>query len=187
MKHFILLLIFILLVNYVFTQDYFVFDKAHILSKNDTIECYVKIQGTYHSKFEYKLHKESEILKASIDTVDYIITNYNSYKNIRIKNKYVMPRIVCWGKINYYARIHYGPENFIKGDHRNGISRIRDWTTYYIEKQDSLITMPKRKVGENIAHLFRDNKTSFKKVIKMNKLNNDKIIGIIEDYNNQMY
>ncbi|NOU59019.1 hypothetical protein [Marinifilum caeruleilacunae] len=184
MKNYLLVFLFALCVNQLHAQHFLdYFDKAHIITDHDTIACYVKVQGTYHAKFEYKLHRDADTLVANIDTVNYLITDFNSYGKIRPNNKSILSRIICWGKINYYARIQFASPKLIRGDHQNGVSKTDDWTTYYIEKQDTLIAVPKRKVAQKIAFLFDDDLKSLTKVMKMNKLNNEKLITIIENYN----
>lgn len=178
------LLVLVVLSNCLYAQSFLRdFTKGYIITNNDTLECFVSLQGTYNHEVEYKLAKDSVTLTASVDTVNFIVTDFNCYGKICVKGKCFIPRILCWGRINLYEQIEFGQREMLHGSSYKSVARYNETTTCFIEKGDTILNVPHRKIGEKISFLFDDDEAVFNVIVKKNRLSNDELIKIIDEYN----
>jgi hypothetical protein len=179
-KYYFVFILIIGITNSIKSQSFIdIYDKGFILSNNDTLECFVKIQSSYENYILYKLDKDGEKIDAKIDTINFIITDYNSYGRVRYKNKKTLSRILCWGRINYYECVTHTPP---KGDPSKGWAHEAEIFTYYIEKDNIVIRISMNKVSDEIKMLFRDNESIFER-INSKKIKREKLLELIQEYN----
>jgi hypothetical protein len=155
------------------------YDKGYILSNRDTLECFVSIHGSYEDNFFYKLTIDGYKLEANIDTINFIVTEYNSYGRVNYKNRRFLARILCWGRINYYEFVtHTLP---MEGPGQ-GMIYQEDICTYFIEKDSVIIKLPKKKLSDEIVALFKDNEAVFNRV-DSKKTKQNQLLELINEYN----
>mgnify|MGYP000955459531 CR=1 FL=1 len=157
------------------------FGYGRILSNNDTLECLVNLSPSYSKYILYKLTEEGKTYKANIDSVNFVITNYNCYGKIHYKNRQTLSRILYWGRIKYYAHHIIAPPKRIPNKEGRYISYSDD--KYYIKKDSTIILIKKSKITDDVKMLFKDNDTIYNKIIKKG-LKRKELEKLIEEYNN---
>lgn len=155
------------------------FGKGHIIGHNDTLQCLIKLQGSYKNRVPFKLTNNSAVEYAKLDKIKYVITEFNSYAKIKYKRKTMLAVVVCWGKINYYEYLRHSSPS---GNSSTGWSHSRDIVTNYIEKDGVLLKTKKNRITDEIKNMFIDNPKVYKKIKKL-KIKKKKLIKLIQEYN----
>lgn len=163
-------------------QEYLdhIYVKGYLLTNNDTVSCNIKLQGSY-DKYVYYKHKGDYVFKAHIDTVRYVITDYNSFGKVTIKSKTVLARIICWGKINFYE-YHVFVER--KTDSNGNIVFHEDYMINYIEKDGVIVKIKSKRINDKIRSLFSDNSKIYDK-LSVKRLKKERLIELIQQYNKE--
>lgn len=156
------------------------FNSSYMITNNDTIKCFVKAQGGYEKNIPFKFSNGGKLMMAKLDTVKFIINDFNSYGRIEYNGKYKMARILCWGKINYYE---FQKLSRPTGDHTKGWAHQRDIVTNYLEKDSVIIKTRSNKMTEQIRLLFKDN-TQLYEETNVRRLKQEQLIKLIQKYNN---
>ncbi|MBW1299045.1 hypothetical protein [Aquimarina litoralis] len=164
------------------TNDYSVFAKGKIITKKDTISCYIVYDEGYSSIIYYKLsNTDRKILRANISEIQSMTVGTDQYHKIVHKgNKYLMKEL-CHGKISLYEYKRSSNRiRFIKDpsyDNNDNTEDKKLITTsdidissdlkkpkLYIIQDDTVIKVKKSKIKKQLKQLMNDQKGFHQKI-----------------------
>jgi uncharacterized membrane protein len=79
------------------------YEKGQIVTKNnDTISALIELTPTYQSVVNYKANSDSKIQSIKIKEINFLTTPYNLFRNIAVKNKEYLFRVVVTNKVSLF-------------------------------------------------------------------------------------
>jgi len=135
------------------------FYKGYIVSKTDTIRCYVK-NGNHFEKakvVKYKFSKEGEVKEVDIEDVVALYDNTSIYRKMTFKKRNYLMIEQVKGPVSLYEQV-------VTYRTSNG---PQDYSTYYLEKSGQLVKVGLTTYKDDIKSVLTDDPETTAKIDKM--------------------
>lgn len=159
--------------------------KSIIITKNDTIICYLPYEDSFGSIVEYKLSKEDknkEKKSVSIEEIVRIEKSYQIFEKLYYKGKPYLLKKLKDGQVKLYEYYFQRDPTYNKSGAL--ISTGYDKTIYFIEKDNTLYKIRNSKKKKNLKAILTGNPEVTKMINDMNNsLYGYHLKRIIDKYN----
>ncbi len=150
-----------------------------VITNNDTLECYVKANSAYKESISFRYQKNTKTILASVDTILFVFTDYNTYARVKADNDLGLLRVICWGRINLFEDVLF--RHYKTGRHS---TYTTEELIYYVEKDNQVTQMSIDKVNESIGVYFEDNPRIHSIINQMEQLDPKFLVELLNEYNN---
>ena len=146
------------------------YTKGYILTKTDTIHCYVLSNNHFANctSVNYKFSKEDKRQTMELDNIEEIFDNSCVYKKITYNNKSFLVIRRIKGPVSLYELndSYEADRNFSSNGKTvvSGGQYMVENSTFYLEKADVLVRIEKRSYKDDVKKILSDDPETLKKI-----------------------